>query len=125
MAADGPPTLYYGALVDPVDLRTFRALPRALLAVAPRGDIAWLEEDVPAHALQEVLAAHGLPDAGAEVVPLRRGEFLMPGFVDTHTVRFFRRFLGVPDAYLAAGQHAPQVPNIGRCGLRRTRARRC
>lgn len=79
------PTLYYGALVDPVDLRTFRALPRALLAVSPAtGDIAWVEDNVPAHALQEVMARRGVE--GAQVVEVRRGEFLMPGFVDTHTV---------------------------------------
>lgn len=88
------PVVYYGALVEPVDLRTFRALPRALVAVSPAsGDIEWVEDEVPAHALQDVLAKHGVE--GAEIVELRRGEFLMPGFVDTHTVSWsFREGVG-------------------------------
>jgi cytosine/adenosine deaminase-related metal-dependent hydrolase len=39
------------------------------------------------------MAAHGYVDV--DVVCLREGEFIMPGFCDTHT-------------------HAPQVPNMGR-----------
>ncbi|KAK7012287.1 hypothetical protein R3P38DRAFT_1590233 [Favolaschia claudopus] len=42
--------------------------------------------------LQETMAAHGYIDVN--VVCLREGEFLMPGFCDTRT-------------------HAPQVPNMG------------
>lgn len=40
------------------------------------------------------LRAHGWPAAGFDITVLRYGEFLCPGFVDTHT-------------------HACQVPNIG------------
>jgi guanine deaminase len=87
------PTIFYGALVTPRSLTAYAALPSALLAVDADGDIAWLVEDVSPHALQDELAARGCD--GADVVALRRGEFLIPGFVDTHT-------------------HAPQVPNIGR-----------
>jgi guanine deaminase len=79
-------TVYYGALVNPRALDSFDALPRALLAVDNDGEVAWLEEDVAPSALKETLAAHGVADK-TQLVELRMGEFLMPGFIDTHTVR--------------------------------------
>ncbi|KAH9945880.1 guanine deaminase [Epithele typhae] len=88
-------TIFYGALISPISLTTYDALPRALLAVSrATGDIDWVERDVPPEALQHVLARHGLLADDVELVELKHGEFLMPGFIDTHI-------------------HAPQVPNIG------------
>ncbi|KAF7294810.1 hypothetical protein MIND_01018700 [Mycena indigotica] len=87
------PIVYYGAVVNPVDLRTAQTLSRCLLAVAETGLIDWIEDDVQDSMVQQVMAKHGYIDI--EVVPLRLGEFLVPGFIDTHT-------------------HAPQVPNMGR-----------
>jgi guanine deaminase len=78
-------TVFYGAVVNPVDLSSFQALPRAALAVTAAGEIAWIEEDVESSSLQEILGARGWLDA--DVVELRLGEFLLPGFIDTHTVR--------------------------------------
>jgi guanine deaminase len=80
-------TVFYGAVINPVDLTSYHALPHALLAVSSKGEIAWIEEDVESSALQEVLAAKGWLEA--DVVELKLGEFLMPGLVDTHTVRRF------------------------------------
>lgn len=83
------PRLFYGALITPDALTKYRALPHALLCVADDGEIAWREDDVPAGALQDVLAKHGMGDVSdpdVDFVELRLGEFLMPGFVDTHTV---------------------------------------
>lgn len=50
--------------------------------------IVWLEEDVPASAVQEVATKHGwdVHDSSIEFIESRVGEWLMPGFVDTHTV---------------------------------------
>ncbi|KAI9057926.1 guanine deaminase [Trametes sanguinea] len=89
-------TLFYGALITPVSLTEHRTLPHALLAVSREtGDIAWVEDDVPASALQDVLVRRGMLSLeDVDLVELKLGEFLMPGFVDTHI-------------------HAPQVPNIG------------
>ncbi|KAF9819778.1 hypothetical protein IEO21_01869 [Rhodonia placenta] len=87
-------TIFYGAVVSPTSLTTYLAAPHALLSVSRvTGDIEWLEEDVSASALQDVLAKHGQTGA-VDLVELKTGEFLMPGFVDTHA-------------------HAPQVPNVG------------
>ncbi|KAI8989696.1 guanine deaminase [Trametes punicea] len=89
-------TIFYGALITPTSLTEYRALPHALLAVSPEtGDIEWVEDDVPSGALQDVLARHGIfALEDIDLVELKLGEFLMPGFIDTHI-------------------HAPQVPNIG------------
>ncbi|EMD38285.1 hypothetical protein CERSUDRAFT_113456 [Gelatoporia subvermispora B] len=86
-------TVFYGAVISPTSLTTYLALPHALLSVSTAGEIEWLEHDVPASQLQDVLARHGIL-SDVDLVEIRKGEFLMPGFVDTHT-------------------HAPQVPNIG------------
>ncbi|KAF9014111.1 hypothetical protein BDQ17DRAFT_1270322 [Cyathus striatus] len=88
----GSPLIFYGALVNPVALDSYQALPRALLCVDPTGNIDWVVDNVQPHELQDTLAQKGYIDA--DVVELKMGEFIMPGFIDTHT-------------------HAPQVPNIG------------
>ncbi|KAI0723963.1 Metallo-dependent hydrolase [Cerioporus squamosus] len=88
-------TIFYGALITPTSLTAYRALPRALLAVSREtGVIEWVEDDVPAAELQDVLARHGVVSEAVDIVELKLGEFLMPGFIDTHI-------------------HASQVPNIG------------
>ena len=80
-------TIFYGALVTPTSLTSYLALPHAALAVSKRtGYIEWLEQDVPPSELQHTLAKHGIIDSGFELVELKHGEFLLPGFVDTHTV---------------------------------------
>ncbi|EAU88645.1 guanine deaminase [Coprinopsis cinerea okayama7 len=91
----GTTTTFYGAVINPKSLTSYAALPRCLLAVGPTGNIDWIVKDVAPHELQDALAQKGHVDiASANLVELKEGEFLMPGFVDTHT-------------------HAPQVPNIG------------
>ncbi|KAG6829631.1 hypothetical protein H0H92_003964 [Tricholoma furcatifolium] len=87
-----PRLIFYGAVISPRTLTSISALPKCLLAVGPSGNIDWMEENVEEHDLQNVLARYGTLDA--DVIALRPGEFLMPGFVDTHT-------------------HAPQLPNLG------------
>ncbi|KAI0705868.1 Metallo-dependent hydrolase [Cytidiella melzeri] len=89
-------TVFYGALISPLSLTSYAALPRAVLCVSRKtGTTEWIEQDVPASSFQDILAKHGVVDtADIELVELKHGEFFMPGFVDTHT-------------------HAPQVPNMG------------
>ncbi|KAF7974821.1 hypothetical protein HWV62_11175 [Athelia sp. TMB] len=86
------PTIYHGPVINPRSLTAYDALPNCLLAVSPAGDITWLVEDVQGPMVQEVMNQQGCSDA--EVVSLKTGEFIIPGFVDTHT-------------------HAPQLPNMG------------
>ncbi|KAI1794607.1 Metallo-dependent hydrolase [Ganoderma leucocontextum] len=88
-------TVFYGALITPTSLTAYRALPRALLSVSrTTGDIEWIEDDVAAGEILSVLARHGAASESVDILNLKLGEFLIPGFVDTHI-------------------HAPQVPNLG------------
>ncbi|TFY67024.1 hypothetical protein EVJ58_g1881 [Rhodofomes roseus] len=89
------PRLFYGALVTPTSRKEYLALPHALLCVSDAGQIAWVANNVLPSDLQNELARHGLSDdPNLDLVELKTGEFLMPGFIDTHT-------------------HAPQMPNVG------------
>lgn len=78
-------TIFYGPVINPESPSSFQALPRCLLAIDATGEIVWIEKDVPEAALKDVLVQHG----SDKIIPhtLKHGEFLLPGFVDTHTVR--------------------------------------
>ncbi|EDR03286.1 uncharacterized protein LACBIDRAFT_185911 [Laccaria bicolor S238N-H82] len=88
----GSITIFYGAVINPTSLTAYSAFPRSLIAVGPTGNIEWITEEVLPHQLQDELAQRGC--LSEDLVELKDGEFLIPGFVDTHT-------------------HAPQVPNMG------------
>ena len=79
-------TTFYGAVINPTSLDVYQTLPRCLLSVDALGYIEWIVEDVEPYNLQETLASKRLVDA--EVFALKDGEFIIPGFVDTHTVRY-------------------------------------
>ncbi|QRV85359.1 amidohydrolase family protein [Ceratobasidium sp. AG-Ba] len=90
-----PIHLFHGGLISPVSIHEAQYLERALLAVSSEGVIEWIEHDVDPTLIQDVALKHGLElDSSVEIYELKHGEWLMPGFVDTHT-------------------HAPQFPNIG------------
>ena len=78
------PKIYYGSLINPESLTALSVHPRACLAVNVNGVIDWIEENVESSGLQDLLASKGLFDV--DVIELKNGEFLLPGFVDTHTV---------------------------------------
>jgi cytosine/adenosine deaminase-related metal-dependent hydrolase len=86
------PLLISGTLVSPVDRRSYKALINALLYVDEDGIIKAIKQIEPAG----TPVAAGDVDAVLEEVghtgelerlDLARGEFLIPGFIDTHTVR--------------------------------------
>ncbi|KAG2158465.1 uncharacterized protein EDB93DRAFT_1246310 [Suillus bovinus] len=58
------------------------------------GNIEWVVEDVESAKLNDVLTQHNCTPSDTTLIRLDDGEFLMPGFVDTHT-------------------HACQFPNLG------------
>ncbi|KAF8912100.1 hypothetical protein CPB84DRAFT_1671160 [Gymnopilus junonius] len=87
--------IFYGAVINPTSLTSYSSSPYSLIAIDAAGDIDWIVDDVEPHNLQETLAVKGRIDS--EVIALKDGEFLIPGFIDTHT-------------------HAPQVPNKGTGG---------
>lgn len=81
--------VYYGAIIQSHSLTEIDAWPRALLAITPEGVIAWIETDVPSSEVRDVAGKHGW-DIGdptsVEFIEGKVGEWIMPGFVDTHTV---------------------------------------
>lgn len=88
-------TIFYGPVINPVSPDTTHYLPHALLAVnGDSGKIIWREDSVQPHEIQSRLALHAASIHDVEFIELKKGEFIMPGFVDTHI-------------------HAPQVPNLG------------
>jgi len=54
--------VYYGALVNPIDIRSVDFLPQALIAVSNDGTIAWVERQVDGSLVQAVLANHNWSD---------------------------------------------------------------
>jgi len=105
-------TIYYGPVINPQSLTDYLALPRCLIFISPQGDIDQIYENVQSSQLQEILAQNGHTDPGASFIELKEGEFLMPGFIDTHTVRLASSVCPYP-AHLLYLQHACQVPNQG------------
>ena len=79
------PLIFHGALITSQSPFLIKYIPHALIYIQ-NGIIQWIEEGV-AHdtQLEAALMAHGLQESN--VVKLQRGEFLLPGLIDTHTVR--------------------------------------
>ena len=77
-------TIFYGPVVNPVSLTSYSILPYCLLSVDPSGKIEWMMDNVAKRQIQETLASKKLIDV--DIVYLKDGEFLIPGFIDTHTV---------------------------------------
>ncbi|CEL62969.1 hypothetical protein RSOLAG1IB_10616 [Rhizoctonia solani AG-1 IB] len=87
--------LFHGPVITPVTVHKAEFWPSALLYVNPAGTIEWIVSDVEPSQIQTVALEKGLVlDDSVDIYELKYGEWLMPGFVDTHT-------------------HAPQFPNIG------------
>ncbi|GAA6002101.1 hypothetical protein JCM10207_003074 [Rhodosporidiobolus poonsookiae] len=100
MPARTPPTppalprrVFHGTVIHSRSLTETEYLQDALLAVDAAGTIAFVEREVPAEEVDRRLSELGWVGVDVEVVRLKRGEFLIPGFIDTHT-------------------HAPQYVNL-------------
>jgi hypothetical protein len=80
-----PSTLYYGAVINPNEREaqkpiSYEALPYGLIEVSDSGKIIRFDHIVP------VIPEQRSDDS---VVVLKPGEFIMPGLIDTHTVRAY------------------------------------
>jgi guanine deaminase len=78
------PKLFYGPVINPHSLDHFHAFSECLISVDPLGNIEWMIEHVPKTHLEDILSEKGF--GGHDVIALQDGEFLMPGFIDTHIV---------------------------------------
>lgn len=77
-------TIFYGAIINPKTLDDFEIFPQCLLAVDTSGNIDWIHKNIEHHAVQDILTQKGHVDV--ELVNLKDGQFIIPGFIDTHTV---------------------------------------
>ena len=92
-------TIFYGPVINPVSLTHYDILPHCLLFIDPSGKIEWMVDNIYEHHLQEILASKGL--CHVRIVHLKDGEFLIPGFIDTHTVtRYSWTVRGLAPDYL-------------------------
>lgn len=81
--ADGTRSrVFHGVVIHSTGSKELTILDKALLAVDSAGRIVALEPDLPKTRLAERLAELGLGQC--PVTELPRGQFLVPGFVDTH-----------------------------------------
>lgn len=79
------PLLIHGPIVTPRTPHSATYLPNALIYI-DHGIIKWIEEEVVGDShMEDILGRQALQELN--IFKLRKGEFLMPGFIDTHTVR--------------------------------------
>ena len=103
---------FYGGLINPETLIGYSAHPRALVVVGVDGTIDLLEKDVDEiENVKKILKDRYDGTSSVDLHELEEGDFIMPGFIDTHTVRPRRSNIR---AILTVSQHAPQVLNLGR-----------
>ncbi|EGN98551.1 hypothetical protein SERLA73DRAFT_169494 [Serpula lacrymans var. lacrymans S7.3] len=76
-------TVYYGPVINPKSLTLYETIPSCLLAVSSTGNIEWIAADITASHVHETIIQKGCTDF--DVVRLGSGEFIIPGFIDTHT----------------------------------------
>ena len=99
------PLLIRGSVVTPVNNRRYEALPDTYTYVTNDGIIRavqGLKPDVEPLTEEEFLRNVG-HNGGIEILRLKKGEFLIPGFIDTHTVR-------VPDRHPTQSDRTRDVP---------------
>ena len=73
---------FYGVVVHSASLTDLEILPEALLVIDASGRITSLEANVPKSHIPQRLSS--LTGSSCSVTELSRGQFIMPGFVDTH-----------------------------------------
>lgn len=82
------PLIFHGTLIHSISSQETDIIHNGLLVVSDEGKIVFLQRDVPAAGVRDVLSdAPGLNVPNLSSLPIRflqRGEFLIPGFVDTH-----------------------------------------
>ncbi|RIA99300.1 hypothetical protein C1645_747370 [Glomus cerebriforme] len=85
--------VFYGTLIHSLSLTNLEILQNTLLGIDSSGKIAFIEKNVlDENTLNNIISQWEFPQQ--EVIRLSKRQFLLPGFIDTHT-------------------HAPQYPNAG------------
>ncbi|KAI1437864.1 guanine deaminase [Xylaria sp. CBS 124048] len=74
----------HGTLIHCLELGRLEIIENGLITITPDGVIADLVRPVARESVERQLTARGLPEDQYEVHYLERGQFFIPGFVDTH-----------------------------------------
>lgn len=82
--ASGLPLAFHGTAIHSRSLTELEILEKCLILVDESGTIQALERNVEDSQIYGILADHGYAPEVFPVKRLRRGQFLCPGFVDTH-----------------------------------------
>lgn len=84
--ADSPslPLAVYGTIIHSVTPQEVEILENGFLIVGNDGKITVLDRDVQPSQIDELLSRYGLDRSSPSVRILERGQFLIPGFIDTH-----------------------------------------
>lgn len=82
MSGEASPQAFYGVVVHSTGLNDLHILEDALLVIDKAGHIADLQANVSKDALSSTLKTLGLDHC--PITELSRGQFVMPGFIDTH-----------------------------------------
>ena len=76
--------ILYGSIIHSISESEAELIDNGLLVITTDGRIAVLERNVPKHEVLSRLASLGIDTSSIKVRYLAKGEFLIPGFVDTH-----------------------------------------
>jgi guanine deaminase len=79
-------TIYHTSYTHSISLTELEHVPKALICLGETGIIEWIEKDVAEEGVERVLADRGLRIEDVEVVKIDEGG-IVPGLIDTHTVR--------------------------------------
>ncbi|GAA5884764.1 hypothetical protein JCM6882_005383 [Rhodosporidiobolus microsporus] len=80
-----PRRVFHGTVIHSRSLTEIEYLQDALLGVDEAGTIAFVEREMPVDEVEGRLGEMGWVGADVEVIRMKKGEFLIPGFIDTHT----------------------------------------
>ncbi|KAI0418996.1 hypothetical protein F5X98DRAFT_88297 [Xylaria grammica] len=76
--------IFHGVLIHCLSLDQLEIIENGLIAITPDGIISSLVKSIPKDSVYQHLATLGLSESQYDVHFLDRGQFLIPGFVDTH-----------------------------------------
>ncbi|KAI0400913.1 guanine deaminase [Xylaria palmicola] len=76
--------VFHGTLIHSLSPDRLEVIENGLIIVSPQGIISSLEKSVSKESVQQHLSTRGFSEAQYEAHFLERGQFLVPGFVDTH-----------------------------------------
>jgi guanine deaminase len=91
--------LIYGSLISPDTLTSYKALTSAICYVNNRGiiEIVKIVEEYDSTVTKDEIVTkflnqYNLSESSVDIIQLEKGQFLIPGLIDTHTVRTSRNY---------------------------------